>query len=36
MVTQLDGHWFKMKGVSVSRKEPPDGGSTSIFTQNRA
>ena len=36
VVAQLDGHLFKMKGVSVSRKRPPDGGSTSIFTQNRA
>ena len=33
---QLDGQLFKMKGVSVSRKRPPDGGGTSILTQNRA
>ena len=36
VVAQLDGHLFKMKGVSVSRKKSPDGGGTSIFTQNRA
>ena len=36
VAAQLDGHRFKMKGVSVSRKRPPDGGGTSIFTQNRA
>ena len=30
MVAQLDGHRFKMKGVSVSRKRPPDGGGASI------
>ena len=24
MVAQLDGHRFKMKGVSVSSKRPPD------------
>ena len=36
VAAQLDGHWFKMKGVSVSRKRSPDGGGTSIFTPNRA
>ena len=26
MAAQLNGHRFKMKGVNVSRKRPPDGG----------
>ena len=33
---QPDGHRFKMRGVSVSRKRPTDGGGASMFTQNRA